>query len=676
MTKTPCHKAQLLLVEDDRLILHTLAVGLRSYGYTVLEADCAEAAMAIARVNRIDLAMLDIRMPGMSGLDVAALLKDTFNIPCMLLSAYADDAIVERAAAEGALGYLVKPIDVPRIVPAIEAALARSRELLELRKVQAMQNSTLNRIRTESAACLASVVDSAMDAILTVDDTGRILVFNRAAESLFRCKAVDTIGEHFENFIPQRFRTAHHAHVRGFSNDGTSARKMGQRTEVIGLRGGEEFPIEATIATAVVAGRKQLTVMMRDISERKAAEEIRQQLEAKLIEAKKLEAIGTLAGGIAHDFNNITAAIMGNAALACQDIDPGHPARVCLEEIEKAGSRAKRLIEQVLTFSRRQSPEMADTLLCPLIDEVVKMLGATIPASIEIIPRCNSQALSVRGNATQIVQILLNLCTNAWHAMDGRAGRIEIDCDEITCQEDTTSCPPGLPPGRYARLRVSDNGRGIDAATMTRIFEPFFTTKDRGQGTGMGLAILDGIVKSHGGGVTVNSKPGTGTTFHVYLPAAAHVPEAERPRKEQAAQAPDRGNGQHLLYVDDDEAIVFMVVRMFRSYGYRVSGYESGPDALAAVRAQPADFDMAITDFNMPGMSGLDLARELARIKPDLPVVIASGYVTDELQEKSKAAGVRLVICKPNTIDELCKLIQPMLAAAAQRPVAYNLTAC
>ncbi|OHE77647.1 MAG: hypothetical protein A3G75_09125, partial [Verrucomicrobia bacterium RIFCSPLOWO2_12_FULL_64_8] len=367
-----------------------------------------------------------------------------------------------------------------------------------------------------------------------------------------------------------------------------------------------------------------------DITERKRAEEARSELEVQLREAHKLEAIGTLAGGIAHDFNNILGTIIGNAALARQDVGAGHPALVSLDEIYKASQRAKGLVQQILAFSRKQPQQLRIQPLRPVVEDAVKLLRATLPASVELAAALPVLPLYVHADATQIEQVLLNLCTNAWHAMEERAGRIEIGLGAVLLDAAAVSTLSGLQPGPHACLSVSDNGCGMDAATQARIFEPFFTTKAVDQGTGLGLSVVHGIVKAHHGAITLQSAPGAGATFRIYFPAAA-APHAEA-LPEPAAPGSGRGSGQHVLYVDDDEAMVFLVTRMLDGLGYRVSGYERAEEALEAVRADAGDFDLAVTDFNMPGLSGLEVAQELARIRPGLPVVITSGYITEELR--------------------------------------------
>ncbi len=425
-------------------------------------------------------------------------------------------------------------------------------------------------------------------------------------------------------------------------------------------KGGELIDVEVVSHPLSFAGRPARLALMRDVTEQMRFEERRRQLDEQLRESQKMEAIGTLAGGIAHDFNNILAAILGNAVLAKKDLAADSRALVSLAEIEKAAGRAKNLVQQILAFSRRQSQDMVIHPLGPLVQEVVSLLRATLPPRVELATELTDAPLFVLADATQIHQVLMNLCTNAWHALEERTGRILIGLDAVDVQGGGAQ-PEGLAHGSYARIRVSDNGCGIDEATLARIFEPFFTTKSVGKGTGLGLAVVHGIVKSHHGAITVQSTPGKGTCVEVYLPIAASVAEIERPVPRAQAAAAVRG--KRVLYVDDDEAMVFLVRRLLEDSGYRVSAYQNPQEAIEAVRESPAAFDLIVTDFNMPGLSGLDVARELQGIRPGLPVVITSGYLTDDLVAAAHAAGVREVVYKPNTVDDLCRTIEQLLQA-------------
>jgi PAS domain S-box-containing protein len=397
-----------------------------------------------------------------------------------------------------------------------------------------------------------------------------------------------------------------------------------------------------------------------DITERKRIEEMKQRLEAQLLQTQKMEALGTLAGGIAHDFNNILGAILGNAALARQDVGPDHPALECLTEIDKASRRAKDLVQQILAFSRQRETAKRIIRFRSVVEEAVKLLRSTLPAGVELETSFGNETPDILADPTQIHQILLNLCTNAWHALQDDVGRIEIHLHGLTVDVESDGSRGTLTPGRYAWLRVADTGRGMDAATVERIFEPFFTTKEPGRGTGLGLSVVHGIVQDHDGTITVASYPGKGTTFDLFFPAAkagADLPDAET--------APiSRGNGQHILYLDDEEPLVRVSKELLGRLGYRVSGFTRASEALAAVRRDPTQFDLVVTDFNMPGKSGMQVAKELLAIRPDLPLMLASGFISDEMREEAWRAGIRHLLYKPNTIEEMCEAVHRLASGS------------
>jgi PAS domain S-box-containing protein len=404
-------------------------------------------------------------------------------------------------------------------------------------------------------------------------------------------------------------------------------------------------------------GEKVMLTVGRDVTEHKKAEEERAALEAQLRQSQKMEAIGTLAGGIAHDFNNMIGAILGNARLARDDVGAGHPALESLAEIDKAARRARDLVQQILAFSRKQVLEKHSIALAPVVEEAVRLLQATLPAGVRISVHAEPELPNVSADPTQIQQVLVNLCTNAWHAMQNRPGCIDIRLAMADVDAALARKHAGLRPGRYLRLCVADTGKGMDAATLERIFEPFFTTKPIDEGTGLGLSVVHGIVQGHEGAIAVDSTPGTGTTFRLYFPAA-EAPSTAR----VAAKAPPAAGAiareRRVLYLDDDEALVSLVGRVLDRQGYRASGYTLAQQALDAVREDPEAFDLVVTDYNMPGMSGLDVARELSRIRPSLPVAVTSGFITEELRDQASRAGVRHLINKPDTVDELCDLVR------------------
>jgi PAS domain S-box-containing protein len=426
---------------------------------------------------------------------------------------------------------------------------------------------------------------------------------------------------------------------------------------------GTPVPVEATASPITYQDQPAAVVFVQDITERQRLEEANTLLEAQFRQAQKLEAIGQLAGGIAHDFNNILAAILGNTDLAVMDTDPSHPARESLEEIKKAGVRAKGLVQQILTYSRQQPQDRQVISLEPIIAEAAKFLHATIPAGVEIVLALAASAPPVLADATQIHQVIFNLCTNAWHALEDQPGRITIQLRAVTLDAAATERLAGLRPGSFACLTISDTGKGMDAATLEHIFNPFFTTKAPGKGTGLGLSVVQGIIAAHDGAITVVSQPGQGTTFQVYFPAAfARTDDSEIAPGGPAPQ----GQGQHVLFLDDEEALVNLAMRTLEPLGYRVTGFTQAAVAMQAFRANPGQFDVVITDLNMPGISGLDVARELLTVQPEVPILLCSGHVTEQMQAQAHSAGIRHILYKPNTMEEVSATLHRLFTQPQQ----------
>ena len=398
----------------------------------------------------------------------------------------------------------------------------------------------------------------------------------------------------------------------------------------------------------------------RDITEQRRGQSVRLELEAQLRESQKMEAIGVLAGGIAHDFNNVLAGILGNAALAIQDLPFAHPAAVSLEQIRKAGLRGRGLVQQILAFARRQPREVVSCEMRPLVEECIGLLRSTLPAGVTLEVSLATERLFVMADPTQVEQVLMNLCTNAWHSLRGNPGRIVVALAAVELDANVArQLGAGLTPGAYARLTVSDTGRGMDAETRARIFEPFFTTKPVGEGTGLGLAVAHGIIAAHGGVIRVQTAPGEGSTFEIYLPRSASTEAADRPVPLAVAH---RGHGESVLYIDDDDVMVVMVERLLERLGYAVTCLHDPARAIEVVRVAPHAFDIVVTDLNMPDLSGLDVARALQRIRAELPVIISSGNLPDQLQNEAREAGVRALVHKQYTLEELGPVIHWVLA--------------
>jgi PAS domain S-box-containing protein len=396
--------------------------------------------------------------------------------------------------------------------------------------------------------------------------------------------------------------------------------------------------------------------LLIDIQDRKDAEEARQRLEAPLLQAQKMEALGTLAGGVAHDFNNILGTIIGNVALAREDLVANHPAQESLAEVEKASARARDLVQQILTFGRRQPDERRVLAPREAVEESLRLLRATLPAGIELVTGFARDVPNVLADRSRIHQVVMNLCTNAWQAIPGGIGRITVSLAAVRVTDGPG--PAGLPAGTYACLTVADSGCGIEPAIVDRIFDPFFTTKAPGEGTGLGLSVVDGIVKRHDGVIAVESVPGQGATFRAYFPG---VDAAVSPRPAEA-KAAGAGRGQRILYLDDEPSLVTLTSRLLGRAGYEVEGFTRPAEALAAFAADPDRFDMVVSDMNMPTATGLSVAAEILRLRPDVPVALISGYVTDDMAAQADALGVRAVIYKPNLTRDLAPLISRLLS--------------
>src|SRR5450830_1311399 len=500
---------------------------------------------------------------------------------------------------------------------------------------------------------LEAIINSALDAIVCVDKDQRITVFNPTAAALFQCPASDALGSPLERFLPNA------SEALAFTQTASQA-LLGDLTAR--TASGKELSVEVSVSVERHAEGETITVFARDLTARKRAEAHRAELEVQLRESQKMQAVGTMAGGIAHDFNNILGAILGNVELARGDLAAESPALISLNEIDKAGRRARELVRQILTFSRNEAPRRSPLALEEVVHETERLLKVTLPPLVDLQVRIDPCTPLVLADATQVEQALLNLCTNAIHAIGARRGTLSIELGHNLTTDLGRIERRGGVRGQHVKLVVRDTGSGIDAQTLQRIFEPFFTTKPVGQGTGLGLAVVHGIMRTHQGTVDVKSTPDTGSVFTLYFPVAdlAALPDTPNATKLSAPQAV-RGRGKRVMYVDDDEALVFLVQRVLKRKGFVVSTFTDPRLAAAALRARPLDFDLLVTDYNMPGYSGIELLRETRLIRPDLPVALASGYVTAEIEQSALSAGARALIHKPNDVDELCETVQRLL---------------
>ena len=465
---------------------------------------------------------------------------------------------------------------------------------------------------------------------------------------------------------PVRNQVARHEWARLRAN--AQARRQGDpvpsRYEYQGVRAdGALIWLEMLISPITWEGQSARLVTLVDITERKQAEAERQRLETQLHQMQKMDAIGALAGGIAHEFNNMLTAILGYTQLASAKAPADSPVSQYLEGVETAGNRAKDLVQQLLAFSHPSDHKREAVSLTQVIQEAFKLLRASLPATIEIRQRMAPETGMVLADATQLHQVLMNLCANAEHAMREAGGVLEVSTDPVEVDDADAACHPELQPGSYVRVRVRDTGSGIPAKALDRIFEPFFTTKTVGEGTGMGLAIVHGIITKHGGVIRAESAPEAGTTFTIYLP---RLPDAAPNAATASTAVMPQGQGR-ILFVDDEELLASLAEGLLVYLGYDVTAHTNSLEALEAFRAAPESFDLVITDQTMPTMTGATLVAELRRIRPDIPIILCTGFSHLMDEEKAEALGVDAFVMKPGITHELAVAIQRVLTQRAQK---------
>jgi signal transduction histidine kinase/CheY-like chemotaxis protein len=416
------------------------------------------------------------------------------------------------------------------------------------------------------------------------------------------------------------------------------------RDENVALKGWREQTTHVTVRTIVLSllAALLITMLVQQLARLDAAEAEKARLETQLRQSQKMEAMGTLAGGIAHDFNNILGAILGYSELAHKNATHGSTVRRYLDQVLQAAERAKRLVEGILAFSRSGVAERVPVNVQGIVEESIALLAASLPSRIRVERKLEAPEAAVLGDPTQLHQVVMNLCTNAIHAMQ-EGGVLTVALDAVEVREHRLVSHGTLRPAAYVRLAVSDTGMGIPPEVLERIFDPFFTTRGVGEGTGLGLSLVHGIVADVQGAVDVVTRMGKGTTFTIWLPATRESAKAAP----QAARDLARGAGECIMIVDDEPALVTLAEETLAGLGYEPVGFDSSVAALQAFRAEPSRFDAVLTDETMPELAGIQLAREVRRLRPDLPVILMSGYSGVQFAERAQAAGVSEVLRKP-----------------------------
>jgi PAS domain S-box-containing protein len=571
---------------------------------------------------------------------------------------------------------------------------------IEVRGIELeLQNEALTRAREEfkrQVEKYSDLYNFAPVGYFTLDRDGTVREANLGAAKLLGTERSQFVGRRLRSFLCRESRRVFDGWLKQMY-EGTAGGKCevalltsGDLPEYVQIEGAlaesEDTPgRQCRVAMIDVTGRRQAeealkqhrdelellveerTAMLSEacddlraeVEERKRAEAERLRLEELLLQSQKMEAIGTLAGGIAHDFNNMLAIIIGNTEMAMDDVKGGQLPGRSLDHILNAAKRGRDLVREILTFSRKAQRERTPTDVISVLHETFKLLRSTLPTTINMSLDIRSESGIILGDSVQVQQILMNLATNAAHAMRKAGGRLTIRLVDAAFQPEDILPDPDMKPGRYVMLIVEDTGTGMTDDVRSRIFEPFFTTKEAGQGTGMGLSVVYGIVKNYNGALNVESGPGKGSTFTIYLPKAE-----SRTRNEEDAAKPVRGNKEHILFIDDEGPLTEIAEAMLRKLGYRVTAMTDSREAWDLFLEDPHAFDLVVTDQTMPDLTGLALAQKMIRIRPDLPVMLCTGYSETVSPEEARKAGAREFLIKPLVRVELAAAIRRALDGA------------
>lgn len=689
----------ILTIDDEQVIRESVSAYLEDHDYTVLLAEDGREGLRMVDNFEVDLVLVDLRMPELSGLAVLAeLQKKQPDLPVIVISGTGEIDDVVKALRLGAWDYLLKPIsDLQMLLHAIGRVLEKKRLLQENRQYQINLEQLVNektRELSEINTRLKRVVESTKNLLGCgrLEESAELLLNEFAAHmdatggsiyavttnGLQQLASLD--GGHAAPLIPFPLEPGSVFH-RVMEKDEPLFLDDIEKDSTIVASGGDKyrdnsllvFPISAikgeTVAILSLHSKKRPPFSVQDhdigtILASYAGEALQvanvsaalQNSEERLRQAHKMEAIGTLAGGISHDFNNILAAIIGYTDLSLVHEKCHDDIRRNLEQVKNAGNRAKDLVSQILAFSRTEEVVENPIDIAPIMKEAMKLLRATIPSSISIEADIPEELGKVFIDPTRIYQLLMNLCTNAAHAMQTGEGTLSVRFSPIAAYR-----LPGDAERSKSKdwlvLSVGDTGTGINKEDRARIFDPYFTTKEKGEGTGLGLAMVHAIVRSCGGTIKVESTPGQGSVFHLFFPSSG----GEKMVVENLPLATMKGGKEHVLVIDDELVLAEMAGEMLQKLGYSVEVHTDSIESLAIFAKNPSRYDLLITDQTMPGMSGLELARETILLKPDMPVILCSGYSSAVNKKKLKDAGVKEFLMKPLSMASLAEAVRHAL---------------
>jgi len=672
--------ANILNVDDNRQNLYMLEVLFRAKGHEVVSAVNGVDAMEKAGQNAPDLIISDILMPKMDGFTLCRkwMQDDILRaVPFVFYTAtYTDTKDEELGLKLGAERFLIKPLAPETLLDTVEEVLDHHRnrrtvpsnldtteekQVLQLysdrlvkkleKKMMALEQEIKERKRIEEALHMTQFsVDEASVGILWIDPEGRFVYANKAACQRLEYEKDELLDMNVVQIDPAYRRGNWVRHWQELQKKRVLTFESHHQS-----RTGRTFPVEITAHYISFDDQEYNFEFIIEITERK-------RMENQLRQSQKMEAIGTLAGGIAHDFNNILSAILGYTELTQLALSESGTAAGYLAEVLSAGKRAKDLVHQILTFSRQTEKEMQPVDVKPIAIEVLKLLRASLPATIEIISEIKSVS-TIMADPTQIHQIFMNLSTNAAYAMRNDGGVLRIAVSDIELDSYYTAQFQDLKPGSFVRISVSDSGSGITPDKLNRIFDPFFTTKSQGEGTGMGLAVVHGIVKSCSGEITVYSESDKGTTFNVFLPVIRGM---EKTADDKSVPLP--GGNERILYVDDEQDLATIGRKMLEHLGYTVTVQTSATEALALFRDDKDKFDLIITDLTMPKMTGLQLTERIKALTPGIPIILVTGFLGQLSRKTAGKTGVSKLVMKPIVLKNIARAVREVLDEAGDRP--------
>jgi PAS domain S-box-containing protein len=628
---------KIFIVEDEGIVAADIKQLLLNLGYDVVGVvSTGEQAIEKIEENPINLILMDISLEGeMDGIEAAKRIQRRLDVPIIYLTAHSDKKTLERAKVTDPFGYIVKPFDKPTLHTSIEMAIYKHRMKKKLE---------------EKDETFRNLAENAVAGILIAAADGSHVYANQRAVELTGY----TPSQLLDLCLPEFIAADENCKNKENRLDETYFPKRCEIT--INREDKGTVTLEMTGTKTSLHGQPAVLMMLHDVTLLKQAEAERDRLLAQSEHARKMEAMGTLANGVAHHINNILTIILGFTELAMSELSKESHTYSRLKKVIQGSLRARDVVQQILTFSNPDVKDRQPVRIGPIIAESLRLLWSSVPSTIDIRENITVKSDVVLADPSQINQVLITLCSNAIDAMKEQGGILEVILEEVDLNEAAAVPDLDLQPGHFLKLTVGDTGHGMTPEVMKRVFEPFFTTRAIGECTGMGLAVVHGIVKNHGGAVTVQSEPGKGTIFQVYLPKSEK--EVER-GMDVTGRSP--GGHERILFVDDEMLVVETVKEMLDRLGYRVTAKTGSVDALELFKREAERFDLVITDLIMPKLTGLEMAKEILKIKPGIPLMIFTGFSEQINEKEAKAIGIGAVLKKPLLMRELAQKIRNVL---------------